>query len=275
MAFIEADHRSWRDPPLVTASGELGRIAAYYDRWSPLFLEAFGTVFQAGLVERLSPAASVVHLTSHLAFTPGDHVLDAGCGIGGPAISLAEAHPEIEIEAVTISPVQAAIATSLVAEAGLTARIRILVGDYHELPHDRDVFDHVVLFETIGYSYDIDRLFDELWRVLKPGGTVFIKDVFRQAEPLTGDQLEAMQEFDELWGCVRSPRLAAIAGAAKSAGFAHIEAVPLDLSTERLLGAMFQFTKSGVVHSPLGEQFYRPNLNPPITFGTLTAVKPS
>ena len=259
----------------VITSGEPRRIAAYYDRWSPLFFESFGSVFQAGLVDRMSPADSVVAMTRSIPFAEGDLILDAGCGVCGPAIALAQAYAGIAIEAITISPVQSTMACDLISEAGLVDRIRVTVGDYHSLPYQDASFDHAILLETVGYSHDSNRLFAELYRVLKPDGTVFVKDVFRRSAPLTGDELAAMQEFDELWACVRSPKLSEIEQAATAAGFVDVVAAPMDCSTERLLGAMFRFSGHGVEYSPLGAEFYRPDLRPPIAFGRVVGRKPA
>ncbi|MBT8207635.1 MAG: class I SAM-dependent methyltransferase [Acidimicrobiia bacterium] len=259
----------------MTTSGEPRRIAEYYDRWSPLFLQSFGSVFQAGLVDRMSPADSVVEMTSDVPFAAGDLILDAGCGIGGPAIALAQAHAGIEIEAITISPVQATMARDLIADAHLENRVRVAVGDYHALPYADAAFDHVILFEAIGYSHDPQQLLSELHRVLKPNGTVFVKDVFRRSAPLTADELAAMQEFDELWACVRSPKLSEIEATALAVGFVDVVAAPVEFSTERLLGAMFRFSSKGIEYSQLGEQFYRPDLRPPVVFGRVVGRRPA
>ena len=79
-------------------------VAAYYDIWTEKYMEAFGDCIQAH-----RPASEVDlldYLLRRAGLRDGHRALDAGCGICGPARHFAR-RLNIEIEAVTISPVQA------------------------------------------------------------------------------------------------------------------------------------------------------------------------
>jgi len=122
----------------------------------------------------------------------GMRVLDAGCGIGGPAILMAKLGNVI-VEAITISGKQAVSAIQSVEAQGCGSRVNVTEGDFH---HVADIFgpehfDVVVFLETVSHSHDWPRLFEEVCKVLKPNGTLYIKDFFlmNSDDPLMMEQI--------------------------------------------------------------------------------------
>jgi cyclopropane fatty-acyl-phospholipid synthase-like methyltransferase len=75
-------------------------------------------VAQTQLMERLAKRAAV---------PAGSHVLDVGCGLGGSAFWLAEQFG-CEVTGMTISPVQARMASKKSVTRGLSDRVRFDVG---------------------------------------------------------------------------------------------------------------------------------------------------
>jgi ubiquinone/menaquinone biosynthesis C-methylase UbiE len=85
-------------------------------------------------------------------------VLDVGTGTGVAALALAEWFPDAEVTGVDLSP-------AMVAEAERKGgRVRFLVADASRLPFPDASFDLVVLMNAVPF-------FDELARILAPGGT--------------------------------------------------------------------------------------------------------
>ena len=136
-------------------------------------------------------------------FASGRKVLDAACGMGyGTAMLAAAGASEavgVDLDAEVIAKVRAA------APAGT----RFEVVDVRELPFADDEFDYVVYFETIEHVPDTDKVFDELARVLKPGGLLLVstpnRDVYLPGNPfhlreLTPNELE--QALTERFGSV-------------------------------------------------------------------------
>jgi demethylmenaquinone methyltransferase/2-methoxy-6-polyprenyl-1,4-benzoquinol methylase len=107
----------------------------------------------------------------------GSHGLDAGCGIGLPALLLAEAvGPAGHVTGLDLSPEHLACAREVVARAGLSERISFQEGDVRELPFDDGTFDWAWSSDCVGYGPQLGplSLVRELARVLKPGGSVAI-----------------------------------------------------------------------------------------------------
>lgn len=119
--------------------------------------------------------------------------IDAGCGIGGPACYFA-AQSGCQIEAVTISGVQAEKARAKVATAGLEQQVRVHHGDYHALHElfSANSADRVYFLESFGHSHDKNAALDSAFQVLKPGGQLYIKDLFLK-EPLRPEHAALMQ----------------------------------------------------------------------------------
>ncbi len=255
--------------------------SAFYDRWTDLFWHGFGPVFQAGLIKtghppREDPTRSVLALAERAGVRNGDRVLDAGCGIAGPASIIAGHYDRVSVEAVTNSPVQVTIARRLLEQAGTEARVTVHLADYHKLPFRSELFDLVMFLESTGYSDDLESLYGEAARVLRPGGRLYVKDVFRTGGKLRADQLAQMASFDALWGCVGSKSLHESEAAIAGAGLAvtRVAAMP-DVGTARLAGAMFRFDASlGLRPTPMGQRFALRDLDPPIEFGEIVAIKP-
>lgn len=251
--------------------GAAARVRAFYDHWSPLFLDAAGDTFQSGLVRPAADAWTDADVSTRLCaeaagLRDGDDVLDAGCGVGGPAAALGRLYPRCRVEGVTLSPVQVALGTARLAAAGLGDRVRLRVADYHALPFPDASFDAVFFFECTGYSPDPRALYREAARVLRPGGRVYVKDVFR-ARPDAADD-DAMSTFDALWACTRTGTLDEAAHAARAAGLDVATRVYPHVDTTRFVVSML--AADGGLNA-FGRGFARTRA--PVVFGELVGVR--
>ncbi len=106
----------------------------------------------------------------------GSRGLDAGCGIGLPALLLAEAvGPPGHVTGLDLSPEFLVYAKEIVEKAGLSEQISFQEGDVNKLPFDNDTFDWVLSVDCVGYApLESLPLVKELARVVKPGGSVAI-----------------------------------------------------------------------------------------------------
>jgi len=202
----------------------IDRIRNYYDSLGEIIVKDVGKTYQAGtLISAKDPYPDTnLFLAERAGTKPGMKILDAGCGACGPAIDIAQHFPDTQIEAVTLSQVQANLGREFVAAAGLTDRIRVHAGDYHRLPFDDATFDGVYFFESAGYSYDQPLLFSEMFRLLRPGGTLYIKDAFVKEPPLTEQEQKELAEFNRLYA-FDTRSVSATVSALLKANFSRIE----------------------------------------------------
>lgn len=240
---------SWESRATMTnpsgGDGHLQRVRAYYDTMTPLYLKHLGHTLQAGLFavdgKELGPAAHTRHLAARIGIRPGARVLDAGCGVCGPAVELARAVPGVTVEGITLSPEQAETARGRIEAAGLAERVRVTLGDYHALPFADGTFDLVWFLESAGHTIDLGRMLREAQRVLKPGGRIYVKDTFVPETPLTAAEQKAQDDFCRLY-VYRIFTLAEFAAAATAAGFQDVRAQSIHdiMQVKRFANAMFE-----------------------------------
>ncbi len=151
-------------------------VAAHYDDLDEFYREFWGEHVHHGLwiTGRESPQQAVeqlIDLVAHEArLRPGDRVCDVGCGYGGTARYLAS-HYRVEVTGLTISTKQYQYA---VERTGGSANPTYLLCNWecNHLPSAS--FDAVVSIECLAHIENKPRFFEEIRRVLKPGGSAVV-----------------------------------------------------------------------------------------------------
>ena len=103
-----------------------------------------------------------------LRLTPGDRLLDIGCGWGA-LVCHAARHFGVDAIGVTLSEEQFAYAKDKVSRLGLEKRITIVLQDYSLIEGDFDKIASVGMFEHVGAA-NYPAYFQTINRLLKPGG---------------------------------------------------------------------------------------------------------
>jgi ubiquinone/menaquinone biosynthesis C-methylase UbiE len=99
--------------------------------------------------------------------SPGEHVLDLGCGTGSLSAEISERSGSAEVVGLDYSAVYARYARD---NAG--AGTRFLAGDGGALPFRDDVFDSSMALLVLHFVPQPDRAIAEMRRVTRPGGAV-------------------------------------------------------------------------------------------------------
>ncbi|MBM3662408.1 MAG: class I SAM-dependent methyltransferase [Actinobacteria bacterium] len=156
-------------------------VAQYYDEWTERYEAVFGDVFQH--LKAVDREELFDHMAQVAEVSAATRVLDAGCGVCGPAIEFA-ARSHASIDAVTVSPGQADRAREHVAERGYSERIRVHVGDFHHLDESfGSDFDLVYFLESLVHAAEPADVIESAHAVLRPGGVLYIKDFYRGQSP--------------------------------------------------------------------------------------------
>ena len=165
-----------------TAAG----VAAYFDLITDEGRLFYGDSFHLGYfrtgTETLAQALDAhTDLVAEMA-RPGrsQQILDVGCGIGAPAVRIAERYG-CRVTGVNISREQVRQGRRLIDERRMSERVRIARGDARALDFPAASFDAIVCLEAAGdicvSEPDKQRFARELHRVLRPGGHVGFSDL--------------------------------------------------------------------------------------------------
>jgi tocopherol O-methyltransferase len=154
-------------------------VGRYYDDTVELYDELWGDHIHHGYWDAEEPEVdrhtaqqrTVRELAAFAGVTPGSSVLDAGCGVGGPAIYLA-GELGCAVNGITLSGKQVTLATHKAAEAGVANRASFQVRDALDTGLPAESVDVVWALESLELMGDKRAFFTEAHRVLRPGGTL-------------------------------------------------------------------------------------------------------
>ena len=127
--------------------------------------------FPQSLQRMTEVMAEAAHITA------GDKVLDAGCGIGGSSLFLAES-AGCNVTGISLSERQIQLAEKLARDKKVEAKVDFKVMDYCSTSFADASFDIVWGCESICYADSKEQFIKEAYRLLKPGGRLVVADGF-------------------------------------------------------------------------------------------------
>jgi SAM-dependent methyltransferase len=162
----------------------MSRAAPIADHWATgdvyavivSALESSSKPLDSLTVEDLAPVdhfhargfPATVELGDHLPIKAGDHILDIGCGLGGPARYFAQRFG-CRVSGIDLTEPFVEAGTKLTALLDLSKQVSLEQGDAHHLPYTDSVFDGAYSQHVTMNIADRTQFFAEAWRVLKPG----------------------------------------------------------------------------------------------------------
>jgi SAM-dependent methyltransferase len=118
---------------------------------------------------------ATVELGDRLPIKAHHHILDIGCGLGGPARYFAQRF-QCKVSGVDITTPFVEAADQLTHLLGMDDRVTIEHGDGHQLPYDDGVFDGAYTQHVTMNVADRAQFFAEASRVLKPGAFIALTE---------------------------------------------------------------------------------------------------
>ncbi len=129
--------------------------------------------------------------------TPGDRVLDAGCGTGGSAVWLAD-HLNCDVTGISLNAKQVSRAKELAAANGVSDKAHFDQQDYLHTTFPDQSFDIIWAIESVCYANDKSEFVREAYRLLKKGGRLIIADFFKR-DNLQGRDAAAVKRWANGW----------------------------------------------------------------------------
>lgn len=121
----------------------------------------------------------------------GTDCLDLGTGTALIPIEICQRNPDIRIMAMDASKPMLELARYRVELANMTHRIMLHFGNANELCFEANYFDSVVSNTLLHHLPEPARMLTEAWRVLRPNGLLFVRDLVR---PATDEEIEVLVE---------------------------------------------------------------------------------
>lgn len=214
-------------------------VADYYDHAIPLINRLAGVNVHLGYWLSDDDPSSVAEATDRLTdmvlhrlgVRPGDRVLDVGCGLGRPAVRLAE-RADVQVVGIATSKNLITEATALAAASGVGDRVVFDIADAADLPYRAGEFDAAFAIESIVHMPDRPVVYAELARVLRPGARIAVTD-FYERTPLAGRRLDVVEAYRRFTMNSSFLKLEEYLGMLRAAGFVPSEFYDITERTAR------------------------------------------
>ncbi|NGO71114.1 methyltransferase domain-containing protein [Streptomyces sp. SB3404] len=177
------------------------------------------------------------HLLDHTGLGPGEHLLDIGCGTGGPAVRLA-GRGGGRVTGITVSRVQVERCRERARAAGLADRLDFRHGDAMDLEFDDEVFDAAWAIDSLTHMRDRPRALREAHRVLRPGGRLLLTEFTLRGTPPEAE----LAAFTEMWSAGAPSSLSGLLAETEEAGFHAVRLWDLTANMRisgEVMGALF------------------------------------
>ena len=181
-----------------TRTGSRRNIAYHYDLgndfyrlWlDPSMTYSAGLFAQDGDTLQQSQHNKYARLLRMLDATPGQHVLEIGCGWGSFAREAATAG--LQVTGLTLSKEQLAWARQAIAGTPLEPRVDLRLQDYRDVDGQYDHIVSIEMFEAVGEAY-WPTYMDTLSKRLRPGGRAALQVI--TIDPSIFDDYKASPDF--------------------------------------------------------------------------------
>jgi len=134
-------------------------------------------------------------------------VLDVGTGTGMLAIEFAKGIPGVEVVGLDLSDVVLELARDNAQKSGVSSRVSFEKGDAQDMPFEDDTFDLVISGNTLHLLKNPVRMFNEIQRVLKPGGRFLVSDLRRSWLGILTEHVRSAYSAEEVRDLLRQSEL--------------------------------------------------------------------
>lgn len=151
----------------------------------------------------------------------GETVLDAGCGVGGTSVFIADKY-DCNVHGITLSKQQVSHAYRLSQKHKLSNRLQFSVQNFCNTQFPDNHFDVVVAIESVCHAEKKELFLKEAYRILKKGGRLVVADFFRTKPIFDTEDEQLIRNWAESWAVPNFEEESNFINAAKGEGFGTV-----------------------------------------------------
>ncbi|MEJ6782979.1 cyclopropane-fatty-acyl-phospholipid synthase family protein [Aminobacter sp. Piv2-1] len=196
----------------ISAHYDLGN--SFYSKWLDTSMTYSSGLYATGANDLAGAQAEKYRaLARDAGISPGDHVLEIGCGWGGFA-EFAAREIGCKVTGLTISREQFDFARKRIQDAGLADRVELKLQDYRDETGRYDRIASIEMFEAVGEKH-WPTFFAKMKQCLRPGGTAGLQiiTINEAAYPLYRKRPDFIQRYVFPGGMLPTPELLKSLGA--------------------------------------------------------------
>ena len=157
------------------------RTAYHYEKDPEFFLTLTGgewhnyscSLWEEGLTMTQAQEKKLDKMAELMRLEPGMHILDVGCGWGGPLVYLCKEYG-VTGHGITVSANQIPVAQELAEKYGVDATVEVI--HWQDLP-EVERYDAIFTDEVIVHFNELSGFFAKCHKALKPGGMMVNKEL--------------------------------------------------------------------------------------------------
>ena len=173
---------------------------------------------------------------------PTDRVLDAGCGVGGSTLWMAEQYQN-HATGISITPKQVDYARQQAKRRQVDNLINFEVADFCQTPFEDESFDVVWAAESVCHTPNKGQFLQEAYRLLKSGGRLVFCDAFMVQREFDAAQWQALLTMFNGWAVPNLCYCDEFEELLKAQNFKNIQSENIHHQTRQSCEYMYQTTK--------------------------------
>jgi cyclopropane fatty-acyl-phospholipid synthase-like methyltransferase len=181
----------------------------------------------------------------------GMQILDAGCGVGGTAINLAQNY-FANFHGISLSEKQIHSATKNASARPLKGKAVFSVQDFTATNFEDETFDIVYGIESVCHAFEKKDFLLEAFRVLKKGGKLIILDFFHNRPDYNQEDKEILRKWANTWAVEEFEFIDSFVQKSEEVGFTVTENKNITSNIKKSARRLYQcFYPGWVVHQIL------------------------
>lgn len=180
----------------------------------------------------------------------GLKLLDAGCGVGGTAIFLAQNY-NCHVEGITLSSSQCQLAEKFIKELNLNDTVNVSINDYTQTDFPDHSFDMVYAIESICHAREKSEFYKEAFRLLKPGGRLVFMEYIKTSKGALDQNRSTLNWLLHRWAIEDIDTYNQTVTKLKETGFEDLHTEDLTVNVWKSVKIMWRRAMFGIITIPL------------------------